>query len=185
MARFTLPPIELLRECFDYSPETGELRWKERPVEHFSRPCMRDNWNRQNAGKVITSITGSGYIRVRIYKVCYMAHRVIFAMMTGKEPKAEIDHINRNRSDNRWCNLREASKSENRANASLRKDNQLGVRGVSLFKQGNYVRYVAEICMNGKRRRLGYFSTIEEASDAYKAAADKLHGQFASHKQTQ
>lgn len=182
MARFTLPPIELLRELFSYDPDTGYLYWKERSPEHFSRPCMKATWNRQNAGRQVTSIGGNRYIRVRIYKADFVAHRVIFALMTGKEPTNEIDHINGIRTDNRWCNLREATRSENSVNAGPMKNNALGIRGVCLFKQGKYIRYTAEICMNGKRRRLGYFSTPEEAEAAYRKAADEMHGEFAHHR---
>jgi len=95
--------------------------------------------------------------------------------MTGKWPNLAIGYINRNASDIRWANLREMTPSQKRASARTR--NKLGVRGVWITKSG---KYVASISVGGKKRYLGVFATIEEASAAYARAAKKAFGAFAT-----
>jgi hypothetical protein len=94
--------------------------------------------------------------------------------MTGVWPKFWIDHINGERTDNRWLNLRESTRSENQQNRGVNKNNKAGVKGVS--RHGNSWRAV--ISANGRTIRLGTFTSIEEAEIAYKDASNKLHGKF-------
>ncbi len=98
-------------------------------------------------------------------------HRQIF----GDVPK-DIDHINRDRLDNRRSNLRSATRSENNANAKIRKDNTSGHKGVYWHSDRN--KWTAEIAMNKKRTYLGIFVDIEDAVAARKAAEIKLFGEF-------
>lgn len=94
--------------------------------------------------------------------------------MTDEWPKREINHINGNRFDTRWDNLREITPSQKRAIAPTR--NKLGVRGVWLKDNG---KYVARINVNAKKIYLGSFETLEEASAAYAEAAKGVFGIFA------
>ncbi len=87
----------------------------------------------------------------------------------------DVDHENLNRADNRGDNLREATRSQNNANTTVRKHNKLGVKGVSV-KCG---KYVAHIKINGKKNHLGTHDTIEAAAAAYSKAANDNHGEFA------
>lgn len=112
-----------------------------------------------------------GYVQIYIDARLYLAHRLAFFMMTGKWPAAEIIHANDNRADNRWNNLRLVSSSM-RGQRSTR-PNQTGVRGVRFTKHG---RFRAVIRVRGKSADLGTYSTIQEASDAYAAAALKYYG---------
>ena len=101
-----LPPQQLLLQLLDYNEETGELRWKK-------------------SGRVIKR-SKHRYIQVQIQRRRYYAHRVIFKMMMGRDPAEEIDHINNDRYDNRWCNLREATRKEN-ANNLMAFSNRWGI----------------------------------------------------------
>jgi hypothetical protein len=92
--------------------------------------------------------------------------------MTNRWPKDQIDHINRNKSDDRWINLREASSIENMRNR--RSWNKLG-RGVSKRPNG---KYRARITVDGKIKHLGDFARSEDAALAYVNAAERLHGAF-------
>lgn len=124
MSNKYLKGAEHLRSLLDYDPETGEFSWKYRENAHKS-------WNTRFAGKPAGYITVIGYVRLCIEGKRYPAHRLSYLWMTGKEPPDLIDHINGNKADNRWLNLRSATKSENNRNAKLRQDNTSGVPGIS------------------------------------------------------
>jgi hypothetical protein len=105
MAYRNLPPQHFLRECFDYNQNDGSLSWRTRPPHHFKTEFACLAWNGRNAGKRVTSLGSDGYVRVSIAdlekKQRWPAHRIIFKLMTGKDPADEIDHKNRIKTDNR------------------------------------------------------------------------------------
>lgn len=152
---------ENLLSTFRYEPETGLLYRMKSPKKRFE-------------GKVVGAKESRGYLQVRFEGRLYMAHRIIWFIVYGHWPQEEIDHINRDRADNRLSNLRLATRQENTWNASLRKDNRFGAKGVS----DRYGRYVAIIRVNGANTNLGYFNTVAEAAEAYKSAAKQLRGEF-------
>ena len=80
-------------------------------------------------------------------------------------PRTDMDHVNGDRADNRWCNLREATQSQNQANTSMRADNISGYKGVCWHK--GHRKWTAKIQVSGERRYLGYFDTPERAFIAY------------------
>ena len=89
----------------------------------------------------------------------------------NKTPKGmETDHINRNKLDNRRCNLRTVTKSKNNNNRDAYKNNICGVCGVNWYKQMK--KYCSRIVVNGKRMHLGYFDNLEDAIKARKKAED-------------
>lgn len=105
-------------------------------------------------------------------KGTYM-HRVILNPGNG----VQVDHINGNRLDNRRCNLRIATGSQNRSNIGPTRFSKTGVKGVCFrVERGSYE---AKIGLGRKRIHLGTFKTLEEASMAYNKAAMELHGEFA------
>jgi hypothetical protein len=114
----------------------------------------------------------NGYFRVKLHGRCYFAHRIIFAIMTDKWPDQQIDHINGERCDNRWCNLREANFSENQQNTKLRR-NSSGYMGVIWHKRDN--KWQAQIMIENKFIWLGYFATPELAYAAYLDAKAQYH----------
>ncbi len=95
--------------------------------------------------------------------------------MTGSWPIGETDHDDTVRNNNRWRNLRDASRSQNGANKPTYKTNKLGVKGVRM-KRG---KYQANIQVNKKSICLGSFVKIEDAIAAYEAAANDNFGEFA------
>ena len=160
-----LPNVVLLRECFDYDPEIGELLWKERPLTHFTCVSQQSRFNKRYAGKTIRTKDSAGYYMVDVNKRSYKAHRIIYAIMSGFcPPNMEVDHINGVRTDNRISNLRLVSSSMNSRNRKLRSDNKTGVNGVSFDKECGL--FAANVRFNGKWKRLGRFRSIEEASQA-------------------
>jgi hypothetical protein len=124
-----LPPVEYLEECFLFDRDTGILTWKTRPLSHFETTHHRNIWNTRHACKPAGNLRSSGYLNTGINGKLYPNHRIIWKMATRLDPIEEIDHINGNPSDNRLCNLREASKSRNRCNSGVGKHNLLQVKG--------------------------------------------------------
>lgn len=153
-----LPERWLLLQMFKYCTTTGSLKYRD-----------------DEARELIE--TDSGYLQVCIKGIKYRAHRVIFKMVTGREPQGLIDHRDLNRKNNRFENFREASDSQSSQHRSLSKRNTTGYKGVYLEKRSQ--RYVARITVNGARRELGYYPTAQEAHAAYCLAAIKDHKQFA------
>lgn len=151
-----------LKARYEYRPDTGEFIHL---VGH----------GRRRAGDVAGAPNSLGYITVGIGGRNYYAHRLAFIYMTGRCPQ-EVDHINGDPSDNRWCNLRAATHSQNLKNMKLHKTNTSGFKGVSWCSYGKSWR--ASIKVNGKNLRLGRFKTPEEAAQAYNLAADEYHGEF-------
>lgn len=96
--------------------------------------------------------------------------------MTGEWPEQTIDHINNDRADNRWANLRAATYAQNNANTGLRGNNTSGFTGVSYKKQKRL--WLAYIGHNGERKFVGYFKTAEEAAKARATAEAAYFGEF-------
>ncbi len=155
----------MLREALDYDPETGTIVWKKK----IARKVV--------VGKVAGSLCKiTGYRIIRINSMFFRAHRIAWAMMTGRWPKYDIDHEDTNRSNNVWSNLREANHSQNQWNRGPSKNNTSGYKGVSLCKKSG--KWIAQIGI-GKNTRIGCFTTPEEAHEAYAGVAMKLRGGFA------
>jgi hypothetical protein len=170
-ATSTTIPISYLRDCFDCDPATGVIRWRERPLSHFSDERAQRLVNTQHAGREAGTINATnGYrgIILSVYgqKIQTLAHRVVWALAYGEWPK-EIDHRNRIRTDNRLSNLREATHAQNHQNRTP--------RGASLDTRNELGRWHARIGLNYQRIYLGTFDTEEDAHQAYLAAKAKYH----------
>jgi hypothetical protein len=175
---------EVVRGMLDYDPQTGALRWKMRGPETFknfgkytaAQTCKR--WNSANAGKPAGNINQNGAVYIRISNKRYLAHRIIWLLVTGSWPLEEIDHIDRNPSNNTWPNLRCATRSENGCNRRLHRNNTTGFRGVRFDKRKK--QYFSSINVRRKNFFLGTFETPEEAYETYCVAAKKYHGTFSA-----
>ncbi len=124
-------------------------------------------------GRLCGTPNGNGYLRISINRRLFYAHRLAWLLMTGEWPENQIDHINRNRCDNRFSNLRKCDHSQNGQNASLSRRNSSGYTGVSWASDAN--KWRATIVINRKRIHLCYANTAKEASDAYQAAKSTMH----------
>lgn len=154
-----------LREVLEYQPDTGMFFWKKAPSGRLP--------NQKAGGK-----DREGYIRIRIDNVKYAAHRLAWMYVHGDFPKNFIDHINGIKSDNRICNIRDVTRSENMQNIN-RPQGKNAYLGVHLRKKNS--KYQAKIGINGKQINLGDFSTAEEARNAYLDAKKIYHPTAPSH----
>lgn len=154
--------LDELRSNFVYEPDTGRLTRK--VAVHYKAPAGAD------AG----SVNSDGYLQVTHKGVKYKVHRLVWLMQKGHWPAKDVDHMNGRRADNRWSNLREATRQENSQNTqSARRNSKTGVLGVSYLPRLN--KYAARIYVEKKLRRLGCFTTAEDAHMAYVQAKRKLH----------
>ena len=150
------------RKLLSYDPATGIFRWR------VSRSGVK-------AGKVAgRSGGGKGYCQICVDRKFYQAGRLAWLYMTDKWPKLEINHINGNRLDAKWDNLREVTRSQKAASTPTH--NKLGARGVWITRNG---KYAARIRLDGTTTHLGLFETLEEARAAYAKAAKGVFGIFA------
>lgn len=98
---------------------------------------------------------------------------------SGSDPKSlQVDHINGDRLDNRFCNLRAAKRIDNNKNVKAHSDGKCGELGITEHKPGVWR---ARIMQNGKNMHIGLFSSIEEAVEARRKAELEFHGEFSSH----
>lgn len=161
----------MVREILVYCPIAGSLKWK---VTRGTRAIAGNN-----AGRIEE---GTGYVRVGINRHQYMAHRLAWAYMLGRWPDDLVDHENRDRSDNRWINLRPATYAQNNRNRAYQ-GNSSGLKGAYKkpgVKKKSSKHWSSSIQFEGKQICLGTFHTAEEASAAYAEAAKKYHGDFSS-----
>jgi len=150
-----------LKRLVRYSPDNGVFTW------------LLDRSDKVKAGGIAGGASkSSGYKRICIDYKLYPQHRLAFLYMEGDFPPCLVDHINGDRSDNRWCNLRRADDVQNAQNKGVRSDNTSGHIGV--WKPKGRDKWVAQLC--GKH--IGYCATEAEAVKTYETAATKLYGAF-------
>lgn len=155
--------VDTIKQRLVYDPNTGQFKW-------LSRRLPKDPG----------FINGKDRYRyIQLNGKNYLAHRLAFVLMLGRWPIGEVDHINCDRSDNRWNNLREGSRHDNMRNVGKKASNRSGFKGVARAPSKSE-RWRAQIVVDRKAIHLGCFSTREEAFDAYKKAAQIYHGEFAN-----
>lgn len=172
-------PVRMLREKFEYDPDTGVLTHK--PRAGLTRG--EKMFNSRYAGKSVGHPNTSGHLQVGVtgddgeyYLV--LVHRIAWALTTGTWPTFDIDHRDTDKANNRFTNLRPCDGSGNRMNTTPRADNKVGFKGVSLTSRSDS-RYTAQIQVRGRKIHLGEFTDPAEAARAYDAAAIQHHGDFA------
>lgn len=152
-----------------YEPETGHFIWLPR--------VGAGQWNSKHAGKAAGCRNDGGYTVISIAGCKHRAHRLAWLYVYGEYPVGQIDHINGDPSDNRICNLREATNAQNQWNTGPQINNSSGFKGVVLKKDIGL--WWARIRVEGKRINLGFYATAADAHAAYERAARKYHGEFA------
>lgn len=146
-----------LKSLIRYNKETGDFIWIK-------------------TGILAGHVDNSGYVRITINGRRFLAHRLAWLYVYEEWPKDRLDHKNRNRSDNRWDNLRAANDAQNVMNRNVKKDNFLGIKGIRLHECG---KYQARIFANGKFRTR-VCNSLEEAISIYKSMASEEFGDFAT-----
>ncbi|OWZ90449.1 hypothetical protein B9J07_28095 [Sinorhizobium sp. LM21] len=154
---------ERLLELLSYDPLTGI----------FTR---RIGVRGHEAGSVVGTVK-DGYVCITLDKKFYLAHRLAWFYMTGSWPLRQIDHKDRDRSNNRWLNLRLATNQQNTVNRDLNSNNTSGSKGVSYDKARG--KWRAQISIGGSRTLIGRFDLKSVAEAAYRAEALKHFGEFA------
>lgn len=152
---------ERLKSLLTYDPDTGELRNR---VQRNPRAPK---------GAVAGSRTTDGYISLMLFGRRYQAHRLIWLYQTGEWPSLEIDHINRVRHDNRWSNLRVATRLHNSWNTAPHAKSRSGVKGVAYVAKSGKWQVQMRVC--GKTHYIGIYDTIAEAADARSEAERRLY----------
>ena len=158
---------ERLREVLHYEPSTGVFTWR------VSRYAARVG---TPAG---CSYGETGYFRVKVDQRAYLAHRLAWFYVTGEWPEDEVDHIDGDRANNAWENLRAASRQENGRNTRRPANNTSGVKGVSYSKSRREWR--AAIRDGARYAYHGWFKTQDDAVSAVLAHRAAAHGEFARH----
>jgi hypothetical protein len=177
MTERVLPAPDVIRKLLNYNPRTGLLEWRERDASFFldgqkSASHQSVIWNAKYAGKPALTAISNGYCCGTLLNFKVRSHRVVWALMTGAWPSAEIDHKNGDRADNRWNNLREVSSCENSRNCGRSAGNTSGFTGVSFHKISG--RWRAFIRHNYRQISLGYFDSPEEAYAARRSKEKEL-----------
>ena len=152
-----------LIDLLSYDPETGVFRW-------------RVSKARRNPDKIAGCLC-KGYHVIKIYNKIYKSHRLAWLYMHANWPSDEIDHINMVKNDNRLCNLREATSSENKWNTRKPCTNTSGFKGVTWNKKRK--KWWAKIRIFGKETYLGQFDNPSDAAATYILAAETHFHQFA------
>jgi hypothetical protein len=160
-----LPTQERLQELFEYSVITGTLTRKIGVCGY-------------SAGRSVGGKINTGYWMAGVDRTHYQAHRLIWRLVTGEDPgELDVDHIDGERTNNAWHNLRLGTRSQNASNQRLRSDNTSGLKGACWDPVNE--RWEVRLRFQKRSYFLGRFATAEEAHAAYVEAAQRLHGEFA------
>lgn len=151
-----------LKEIYRYDPDSGRFYF------------LRSGKNRKLGG--IAGGLSNGRRHIWCDKKLCLCSRMAWLYMTGENPDFEIDHADTNKSNDKWSNLRIATKSQNGCNKSITTENKSGYKGVSFCSQTN--KWRATIKKNKKQVSLGRHATKEMAFQAYVNAAKLMHGEF-------
>jgi len=163
---------------FDLDMETGSLYWRDPGADQFETTKGYRIFLTKCLGRRAGYRNSLGYLAVSVLGRSLLCHRIVWAMVNGRDPVGDVDHRDLCRSNNTPGNLREATRSQNCMNKRRRSDNHSGIKGVHWHKASG--KWAASIgAKNVGIRHLGTFASKEAAAEAYRAAAIDLHGDFA------
>lgn len=162
--------MEGFRQAFRLEEDSGRLFWQSPPPQHAEKVGKEAGYVNTGKGNNKT------YWQIRYRGKTYKRSRVVFYMTHGRWPTPCVDHINGDSLDDRPCNLREATYTENAQNSALHRGKKSGLpQGVHPYRQS----YRAVITVNKKRFVLGQFSDPSDASEAYQLARREHFHAFA------
>ena len=162
---------DFARSILRYEDETGLLYWR-------SRSDIPPRVDKRMAGRVAGCLCKRrGYILVGIQGVDYLAHRLVWLIVTGEFPADGLDHKDGNKQNNRFGNLRPSDQSQNMSNRGKQRNNKSGYKGVYFDKSTG--RWVANIMVQKRTIYLGRYNTPEDAARAYNVSAKRHFGEFA------
>ena len=130
------------------------------------------------AGSIVGHKHKSGYCVVGIGGRHFTLHRIIWMMMTGVWPSDGIDHIDGDKANNRWSNLREATSRENNFHKPLCRRNRSGVKGV--WYDSRISKWTAIICPTAGKKKCKRFEDLASAAEWRRQQAVKYYGDFAA-----
>ncbi|WP_425909054.1 HNH endonuclease [Nitrobacter sp. TKz-YC02] len=157
--------LDRLKEVLSYDPETGFFVW-----------LVQLGW-KGPVGKRAGTRHSRGYVHIMIDQKLYLVHRLAWFYVAGQWPSNQIDHLDCDRSNNRFANLRQATTSQNNQNRQKRPGGASKFKGVSWHVQNRM--WEARIKRDRQQIRLGLYRTEEEAHAAYCKAANEMFGSFA------
>jgi hypothetical protein len=155
--------ISRLRELFTYDPFTGDVR----------------RLTTRNAGKVCGTKFSTGHLQVSVDGKMTGVHRIAWALRHGEYPALEIDHINGDGADNRLCNLRVATSSQNNQNRRLSLRNKTGIKGVFRVKWAKNTRWRVAVGHDNGQYYITHFQCFGQAIKHAVEMRAKFHDQFA------
>lgn len=165
-------PVARLRSLISYDAETGLLTWLARALSEFQSARSWRMWNTRYAGKAaLNYVSPAGYKTGTVDGCHILAHRACWALATGEWPENHLDHVNGDRPDNRFENLREATRTINARNQKRHSTNTSGVSGVCWIESRQ--KWSASI-YDGHRQFLGHFTAFRDAVAARAAAEAAL-----------
>ena len=157
---------EILKEILEYR-EDGTFIWRSK----ISRKCT--------VGKIAGyNIPPHNYKGIKLFNKQYRLHRLVWLYNYGVFPTMDIDHIDGNPSNNKICNLRCVSMSQNQKNKAMNRNNTSGIMGVRFDSSRN--KWFAYIKVNDKLKNLGRYDTVDDAKKA-RQKAEKEYGFHENH----
>lgn len=151
-----------VKDFFEYNKDTGIVTWKKKPNQSIK------------VGKEVGRIGNDGYRTVGFNGKQYKVHRIVYCLVNKIiESTLYIDHIDRNKLNNKWNNLRIVDHETNCKNRNVRIDNTSGITGVDIHKKTG--KYQVRININKKRKYLGLYDNLDDAIKIRKEAEDKYN----------
>ena len=158
-----IPIQDELKALLHYDPDTGIFT-------HLRSA------GKAKAGQRAGKINWLGYVEMRVMNTLFKAHQLAWLYMTGCLPPAPYtpDHVNGDRADNRWINLRLANQFQQTWNSPAHQNNQSGLKGAWPCKTTG--RWQSILTDGENRIWLGRFDTAQEAHEAWIKKAVELRG---------
>ncbi len=164
MMKRTALTQEQLREVLKYNKRTGLFTWR------LPRKNVR-------VGEVAGDFSGR-YVRIKLDQKSYAASCLAWLYVTGEWPPFEVDHRDTDKHNNRWKNLRSATRAQNAHNTRpMKRKKYTALKGVTWAKGRR--KWMAAIRVEGRSTTIGYFDSDREAHIAYAVKARVLRGEFA------